>query len=209
LILALARLAAAQPSGAGPPVKVAGDVAREHFELGRRHHELGNYLQAVEEFKLAYLAEPIPLFLFNIGQAYRRAGRTDEALEFYQRFLELSPRAPERAEVSRIIAALEAQRQSSSMPPTKPTAPEPTSPAEPRPMPPTALAPGSRVSAPTGSATAPRAPHRDHRRRVALAVGLSVGAVIVGGAVAAIAATQGGREVTAPPADLGSYRVFR
>ncbi|MFO0576238.1 MAG: tetratricopeptide repeat protein [Polyangia bacterium] len=41
---------------------------------------------------------PKPLFLFNIGQAYKRAGRPKEALAAYERFLRADPQSTLRAE---------------------------------------------------------------------------------------------------------------
>ena len=41
---------------------------------------------------------PGPLFLFNIGQAYKRAGRPKEALAAYERFLRADPQSTLRAE---------------------------------------------------------------------------------------------------------------
>ena len=52
------------------------------------------YAAAARELEQVYLLEPRPLYLFNIAQAYRRAGQPIEALAAYQRFLTVAPKHP-------------------------------------------------------------------------------------------------------------------
>src|SRR5262249_39636099 len=53
-----------------------------------------------EEFALAYSFKRLPRMLFNIAQAYRRAGHSEDAYLSYARFLEEDPNTPLTKEVS-------------------------------------------------------------------------------------------------------------
>ena len=56
--------------------------------------------EAIAYLTVAYTRQPAPPILFNIGQAHRKAGHTQKALEFYERFLRdhvRSPLVPEAA----------------------------------------------------------------------------------------------------------------
>jgi tetratricopeptide (TPR) repeat protein len=166
---------------AGPPTE-AEIAARAHFELGRRHHELGEYDQAITEFKAAYLASAIPLFLFNIAQSYRRAGDTRQAIAFYKRFLELAPYAEERPEVERTLDQL--QRSLPSDAPLQPPSVVLTPTVQPTPVP------------------------RSTRRRTGIIVGVTVGVAAIVGAAVALGVVFG-RHQDLPASDLGTYPVFR
>jgi tetratricopeptide (TPR) repeat protein len=95
-----------------PELNEAARVARSraHYERARAHFNLGEYEAAMREFEEGYRYKPNPLFLYNIAQAARKAGRRDKALELFKRYLVVSPRAAERREVERAIAELERER---------------------------------------------------------------------------------------------------
>ncbi len=50
------------------------DAAKAHFSKGTRMYEVGDYGQALDEFKAAHLAKPDPAFLYNIAQCHRQLG---------------------------------------------------------------------------------------------------------------------------------------
>jgi tetratricopeptide (TPR) repeat protein len=81
--------------------------AKEHFNQGNRHYELGHYQDALGEFETAYMAVPDPVFLFNIAQCHRKMGHDKEAASFYKSYLRNAPNAPNRAEVQKRIQELE------------------------------------------------------------------------------------------------------
>jgi tetratricopeptide (TPR) repeat protein len=62
-------------------------TAKAHYEKGTRLYEIREYDKALLEYKAAYLAQPDPAFLFNIGQCYRKLGQNQEALSFFQEYL--------------------------------------------------------------------------------------------------------------------------
>jgi tetratricopeptide (TPR) repeat protein len=95
-----ARNAAADPA--------AEKEAKRLYDKGTKHFNLGEYDAAITAYKDAYRAFENPYFLFNIAQASRLAGDNRQALTFYKSFLNAAPDAPERPEVTRRIAELEA-----------------------------------------------------------------------------------------------------
>src|SRR5262249_11679473 len=68
----------------------------------------GQYDKAVEEFQAAYLLRPSPLLLFNLAQAHRKAGHSQQALDLYERFLREQPETDLRAETEGYIAEVKA-----------------------------------------------------------------------------------------------------
>ena len=85
-------------------------TAKEHFNQGNRHYELGHYQEALSEFEVAYMAVPDPAFLFNIAQCHRKMGHDKEAVGFYKSYLRAAPNAPNRADVQKRIRELEGGR---------------------------------------------------------------------------------------------------
>jgi hypothetical protein len=81
--------------------------AREHYEKGITHYNLGEFDQAIAEFKQAYAISGAPGLLFNIAQAYRLQGDYKQALYFYKTYLRLLPDAVNRADVEQRIAEME------------------------------------------------------------------------------------------------------
>ena len=123
LVLLAAFGASAQPEDA------AAREARRWFEIGRAHHDRGEYAQAIDAWQKGYEKKPFPEFLVNIGQAHRKAGQYEKAVEWYVRFLDESPREDRerRKEVAQIIVELRAQIAAAAPvePPPAPVAPKP------------------------------------------------------------------------------------
>jgi hypothetical protein len=117
------------------------------------HYQLGEFPQAIDEFKIAYAASRAPGLLFNMAQASRLSKQYDQALFFYRSYLRARPDAPNRADVeARIIEVDALARQHPLEPPPQPTSvPPPPSPPqaiEPPPQPTPALPPPT-VAAPS------------------------------------------------------------
>ena len=97
-----------------PPADASADQVADYamglFKL-RRYSEAGDALQR------AYQREPQPIFLFNIGQTYRKAGRYAEAAAIYKRFIEAAPEHPlvseARAHEHTLSALVEQQERTS------------------------------------------------------------------------------------------------
>ena len=99
--------------GFGPTAE-AGDnrraTAKAHYETATRLYEIREYDKALREYKSAYLAQPDPAFLFNIGQCYRKLGQNQQALNFFQEYLKkASADDPNRSQVEARIRDIEAE----------------------------------------------------------------------------------------------------
>lgn len=109
----------------------ADDVgaAKAHYQDGTKRYNLGEYEQALTEFKAAYLAKPDPVFLFNIGQCQRQLGLWDAAEKSYRGYLRESPSlaAKNREEVKKLISEMETavRENRAKQPPQGTLSPEP------------------------------------------------------------------------------------
>lgn len=82
-------------------------AARHLFEEGSRHYDLGDYGQALELFKKAYVQFEEPSFLFNIAQCHRLLGDKKAAIQNYRTYLRKLPNASNADQVQRIVSELE------------------------------------------------------------------------------------------------------
>jgi tetratricopeptide (TPR) repeat protein len=92
-----------------PAVYAADDLqeAKQHYDRGMAHYELGEFAAAVEEFKAAYARSQAPGLLFNLAQASRLGKDYAQALHFYRTYLRVRPEAANRDDVEKRIAELE------------------------------------------------------------------------------------------------------
>lgn len=97
----LAGVAAAQPA----PDKAAAQAA---FAEGQQRYAAGEYLPAAVKFEAAFAADPDPVYLFNVAQAYRLGNACGKAATYYQRFLEAVPNPPNLENVKQYIEQSEA-----------------------------------------------------------------------------------------------------
>ena len=103
-LVAAAGVAAATPDASGDGA--AAPEARAHFERGDQLLKMGEFDDAIVEFKRAYELSPAPGLLFNIAQAYRAKKDRERALYFYTTYLREDPNAPEREYVEERIKEL-------------------------------------------------------------------------------------------------------
>ncbi len=80
------------------PLRNASAQVKEHLQRAQKFFKDQEFVQAAQELQQAYSADPRPLYLFNIGQAYRRALMPKEALAYYERFLGEDPKNALRGE---------------------------------------------------------------------------------------------------------------
>lgn len=78
----------------------------ERFDRGMAQFVLAHYDEAIREFEAGFLDHPSSEFVFNIAVAHQLAGRKPEAITGYQRYLQLRPDAPNRAQVEAALRAL-------------------------------------------------------------------------------------------------------
>lgn len=77
--------------------------AREHFKSAQLHYSLGEFEDAVKEFREAYRLRQEPAILFNIAQGYRQLGKYSEAYFYYRQYLSQKADAPNRQEVESLV----------------------------------------------------------------------------------------------------------
>jgi tetratricopeptide (TPR) repeat protein len=106
----------AAPAGADNP-----QAAREHFVQASKYFDLGQYDDAIKEYKAAYDAKPDPALLYNIAQVHKLAGHPVDAIRFYKVYLLRVPDASNADEVHAKIAelqkAVDQERKAQTMPP--------------------------------------------------------------------------------------------
>jgi tetratricopeptide (TPR) repeat protein len=146
--------------GSAPAVIAEDDIAaaRTHWQRGTRLYEVGDYREALDEFKAAHVAKPDPAFLYNIAQCHRQLGEAEQAITLYKRFLAASPNAPNRAEVERRVVELEDELAARKNTASSPVAPSPAQPSTPLPASGAAGSdqlPAAAPSAPAEQATPP------------------------------------------------------
>lgn len=115
---ALSATAAAQESASDPaeesdaqgvaPSSAQDAEAQALFHAGRVAFTDGRFDDALGYFRRSYELSQRPALLYNIGNAADRLQREPEALEAFERYLELQPEAPNAREVEGRIRVLRA-----------------------------------------------------------------------------------------------------
>jgi tetratricopeptide (TPR) repeat protein len=172
--------------GPSSPATAQDDVeaAKAHFHRGTRLYEVGEYRQALEEYKTAHLAKPDPAFLYNIAQCHRQLGDLEQAVTMYKRFLAASPNTVNRGEVEKRVAELEGELAKRKSVVDAQSAQVPTSVPAPSPPPPLAPPPPDPVVAVPPLAVAAQPSPAESSLRYLRWLGVGVTAALVGGAIA-------------------------
>jgi tetratricopeptide (TPR) repeat protein len=150
IALVLLALAPSAASAEEPP----SVVARAHFKRGVERYKAGEYDAAVVELEAAIAIVDEPDFEYLLGQAERRRGRCDRAIDAYRRFLKSGPPPGEvkvaEANILRCEEVIaKAGPPAPALPPV-PVVPPAPPPAEPR----GGSSPGSSTGKVVGGATA-------------------------------------------------------
>lgn len=98
---------AAEPSGPEIGQQEADAKARDLFERGRQAYGEGQYRDAWDYFRQAYLLSKRPELLYNVGQSADRMRMDREALEAFELYLARLPDAENRKEVENRVRALQ------------------------------------------------------------------------------------------------------
>ena len=109
-VVALTLLFASAPclrADAAPRASEETRKASEAYKEGTAAFNLGQWDKAIEAWQRGYKLKPDSVFLYNIAQAYRKAGDLDQAVFFYKNFLRNTSNAPNRDEVAGWIDQLE------------------------------------------------------------------------------------------------------
>jgi tetratricopeptide (TPR) repeat protein len=100
-LLAIASLLSLSPAALADEDR---EEARRLFVLAERAYAEERWETALEQYTSAYEAAPLPGFLFNIGQCHRKLEHWDIAADFFRRYLEAVPNAPNRADAEELLA---------------------------------------------------------------------------------------------------------
>jgi tetratricopeptide (TPR) repeat protein len=98
----------AQPAPAVTPEKAK--VAKQYVAAGLAAQDSGDYDTAITFYSKAYQLVQHPVLIFNIAQAHRLAGRNEQALRLYDRYLAADPNGAQAQTVRDIIAEIEARK---------------------------------------------------------------------------------------------------
>jgi hypothetical protein len=192
--IATAVLVAASAAAQAEPVP---DKARQLADRGRVLHDAGDYVDAIAAFNEAYVLAPSPGLLFNLAQAYRLAGKCDDAAWMYRRYLDSHPGPDKRALAETHLASVEkcghgGLRVAIIPPPPVMTARIPEPHAE------TASTVRSSRVAPIAITSRPaNASPGENQKRIGIALGIGGGVVLAGAAYFAWDAHQAADEVSA------------
>jgi tetratricopeptide (TPR) repeat protein len=128
------------------------EQARKHYQKGKQFFDLGQWDDAIAEYREAYKLRSDSAFLFNLAQAYRRKGDLQPALDLYKNYLIANPNSPMRSDIEKRIKTLEKEmkHRPPATPLVAPTVPPPaTAQTAPEPAPAVPLAPAPVAPAPT------------------------------------------------------------
>jgi tetratricopeptide (TPR) repeat protein len=84
----------------------AADTAaevKEHIKAGQTHYAIGEFEDAIKEFRLAYKLRQDPGLLFNIAQCARQLHDYQQAYFHYRQYLNQRPDAANKTEVQSLI----------------------------------------------------------------------------------------------------------
>jgi tetratricopeptide (TPR) repeat protein len=179
---------------AAPAAPDPNKEARDHYDKGLSHYNLGEFTDAIDEFKRAYEISKAPRLLFNLAQAQRLNKEYEQALYSYTTYLRLMPDAPNRVDVAARIAEmsrlLKEEREHAGK--EEPAKTPPTETPPPVTPPPVVAPPPVVVAPPPLPPPPPPAPPR--RTLLWAGIGVAAGGVALLGAAAgctAVAASDG------------------
>ncbi len=105
-----------RPASAAEPKPVARSTAeltaQQHFKEGEQRYGARQFQAALDEYQAGFTILPLPGFLVNIGQCYRRMGDLPHARSTFQRFVLAAPDSPLVPEVRELISEIDRQQRS-------------------------------------------------------------------------------------------------
>ena len=99
--------------------------ARERYTAAQKLFDQARYEEAVAEFQKSYELSRYPAILHKIALSYDQLGNLDQAIDYYQRYLDADPKSERRSGIEARIAKLEELKEQ-KQPPPAPTPPAAT-----------------------------------------------------------------------------------
>lgn len=107
LVLALSLLAAgATRVDTRRPIDPKVKAASDEYQAGKKLFDKGDYDGAIAHYEKAYAADGDPNLLVISSEAYRKKHDCARAIELYQKFLDVSPKAKNRSLIQERIDEL-------------------------------------------------------------------------------------------------------
>jgi len=97
------------PAAAEMPAKDEVKRASKLDAEGKKAYSGKDFLKALKSFQAAWTLSPDPRYAYNAARCLERLGRLDEAADWYRKYLEAAPDAPDRAEVETKMRVLAEQ----------------------------------------------------------------------------------------------------
>lgn len=85
------------------------EKAKEAYQVGKAAYDAGDFLAAATKFVESYEYSGRDELLFNIGQAYRQAGKLIESERYFQQYLQAKPDAPNADDVVNFVIEIQQQ----------------------------------------------------------------------------------------------------
>jgi hypothetical protein len=83
--------------------------ARDHFNRAKKYFDQKQYESALKELEAAYLLDPKPQIVYNIGLVHEKRGDLESAIRYFRSYLLQKPKAKNRKKVKRRIKQLTAR----------------------------------------------------------------------------------------------------
>lgn len=83
---------------------ISDGSAKDAYQRGAQAYAKHQYPTAAAAFEEGYKLKPHPAFLFNLALTYRALDKPQQAIGYYERYLEMLPDAPDRGQVETAIA---------------------------------------------------------------------------------------------------------
>jgi tetratricopeptide (TPR) repeat protein len=88
-------------------VRADAGEARRHYDRALKAYNLQEFPTALEEFRGAYVEQPDPSLLFNIGQCQRQLRQYEAASRSYRAYARQLAEGPQRDEAVRLAAQMD------------------------------------------------------------------------------------------------------
>jgi hypothetical protein len=106
--------AALAQSGPAQGSKATLADAKAHMDRGQALFVERKFAEAAAEFRAAYEVKPFSTFLYNEAVCHEKLGDRPEAIRLFEKYVDLDPKAPDRATVLARIARLKEERDRSA-----------------------------------------------------------------------------------------------
>ena len=196
--LSLAALALGGSAAHGDTAR--DERARQQYQVGRDAYNAGDFQKAYDSFMESFTLSHEPALLYNLASALQGLRRPHDAAEALRSYLRLKPDDPDRPQIEQRIRTLEEEQRLLDLERRE---------SEPKPAV-TPPPPANGVTTALTTSAPPSGAERTHaRKRTALIVGLTAGAVVVAGVAIGLAFGLQPHEAALTPSPIGPINATR